>query len=226
MKRLCMRLIPALVLGLIAVPLFGQGFQRGGGGGNVSAMMLLNNKGVIEELKLTEDQQEKVKASMKDVFGKFSEDMRAARKDKDQEKVAKLQKEMAAEMNKTVDSALKPEQVKRLKQIEIQVGVQVMGPSALMSEHVEKHLKFTDKQKEAIKEAAEALTKERQEMRKEAGKDREKFAEIQKRIQAKTSQVMEKITSTLSDDQKKAYKELTGAHFDYKPDFGGKRKDI
>jgi len=224
---MCLRLIPALVLGLIAVPLFGQGFgPRGGGGGNVTAMALLVNKGVIEELKLSEDQQEKVKSSLKEVRGKYTEDMKAAFQDKDKDKIAKLQKEMGVEFNKVVDSTLKPEQVKRLKQIELQAGVQVMGPKALISEHVEKHLKFNDKQKEAIKEADESLTRERAELRKEGGKDKDKREEVQKRVQAKTKQAMEKIISTLSDDQKKAYKELTGAHFDYKPDFGRPKKDI
>jgi len=217
MSRYYLRLFPALALAILAAPLFAQqgGFGRGGA---VSAMMLLSNKSVIEELKLSDEQQEKVKTAMMDVFGKFKEDMSAARKGGEKEKVAKLQKEMGDEFSKATDKTLKPEQIKRLGQIENQVGLQLNGPSVFLKESVAKEMKFNDKQKEEIKAAAESLTKERQELLKDLGKDdKDKRKEAMTKIQEKTKEVTEKVTSSLTEDQKKAWKELTGASFEYKP---------
>jgi hypothetical protein len=231
MTRICLRLVPAFVVVLLAAPLFGQQRERGQGfGGNVSAMMLLSNKGVIEELKLSDDQQDKVKSSMKETFAKYKDDRKAARDDQDKkagrEKVAKLQKEMGVEFHKTVESTLKPEQTKRLHQLFIQVGLQVEGPKVLLSQHVEKELKFTDKQKSTIKEASEELAKDREEIMKEIAGDREKFQEARKKIQAITKVSVGKATSTFTADQEKAWKDLTGAKFEFVG--GGQRpkKDI
>ena len=43
---------------------------------------------------------------------------------------------------------------------------------------------------------------------------------------ALTKQTTEKINAVLTDDQKKTWKDMTGEHFEYKPDpgeFGGRR---
>jgi hypothetical protein len=216
MNRLFLRLIPAVALAIVAAPLFAQQPGPRGGGGAITTTALLTNKGVVEELKLSDEQQEKVKKSLTEIREKFAEDLKGSFKDK--EKFAKIQKDMAAEVTKNVMPTLKAEQVKRLHQIEIQAGVQTRGPSAFLTEAVEKEMKFTDKQKDAIKEAGEALAKERMEIFKEIGKDKDKRAEAQKTLATKTKAAVEKITSTLTEDQKKAYKELTGAAFEYKPE--------
>jgi len=219
MNRFCFRLIPVLALAILAAPLFGQQGRPRGGFGDVGAAQLLANKAVAEELKLSDEQKEKLQSSLKDVMGKFREEMQTAFKDKDQDKLAKIRKEMGEEVSKLVDKSLKPEQVKRLQQIEIQANIQMRGPAGLTSEKVAKEIKLTDKQKDAIKEATEGLTKEREELFKGLGRDdREKMQEARTKLQGKTKEALEKISATLSEDQKKALKELTGAPFEYKPE--------
>jgi Spy/CpxP family protein refolding chaperone len=219
MKRLSLR----LVLGLfVVVPVTALLAQQGGRGGfgPADAMALLQNKGVAEELKLTEDQHEKLKKAAEEIRSKHREALSEARKDKDREKSEKIRKEMATEFHKVADSTLKPDQMKRLHQIEVQVA----GPRAFTLERVQKELKLTDKQKEDAKHQSEELTKETMEIFKDVGKDKDKFADAQKKIEAKRHEALEKCTSSLNADQKKTWKELTGPHFDYKPERQGKGK--
>jgi len=217
MNRIYARLIPALALAIVAGPLFAQGFR---GNRAPGPMMLLTNKGVIEELKLSEEQNDKIKAATKEVTTKFTDDLKDAGKDRD--KRAEITKKMIAEFNKKIDGTLKPEQTKRFDQLQVQFALRA-GPAGLLSENLAKELKLTDKQKDAIKESSEALAKERQELR----KDKDNFQENQKKIQAKTKEATDKLVETLSDDQKKALKEASGAAFEFKfegPGGGGKGK--
>jgi len=210
MKRFMIRVVPLAIVVLVVGQLFAQQPGRGGMGGGLGA--LLTNKGVQEELKLSGDQTEKLTSAMKEVREKYGKDIAAAFKDKNQEKVQQLTKEMSGEVNKLVEKTLKPEQVKRLHQIEIQAGVQRGNLEVLLQERVQKALSLTDKQKESIKESSEALTKERREAFGGGQFDREKMQAIQKKAQESA----EKILGAFSADQKKAWKELTGDKFEVK----------
>jgi hypothetical protein len=48
--------------------------------------------------------------------------------------------------------------------------------------------------------------------------DRERFAEAQKKIAELNTRAMDKVTKSLTDDRKKAWKEMVGEKFDSKPD--------
>ena len=159
--------------------------------------MLLANKGVQEELKLTDTQKEKIKSVLEDVNGKYKDDLKSAFENKDTEKQAKLRKERAADIHKGLDGVLKPEQEKRLHQVEIQAGVQMVGPGALRAQRVEKALKLSDQQKEQVKAESEALMKEGDELRKDAGKDKDKRKEVREKMQTKTKEAFEKISADL-----------------------------
>jgi len=116
--------------------------------GAPGALELLGNKSVIDELKLSDEQQEKLKKVSTELREKNSEAMKDAFKDKAFDKIQTLNKEMNATFAKTVEGTLKPEQVKRLHQIEVWVSVQRSGPAVFSQERVEKEIKLTDKQKE------------------------------------------------------------------------------
>ena len=119
MKRFAIRVLPAVALMLVVGPLLGQQPGRFGGFGGGGLGALLANKGVQEELKISDDQKSKLESAVKDTFGKYKDDMAAARKDKDREKSEKLAKAMSAHITKAAEGTLKPEQMKRLHQIEI-----------------------------------------------------------------------------------------------------------
>jgi Spy/CpxP family protein refolding chaperone len=188
---------------------------RGGMGGALEGPMLLLNKSVEDELKLTDAQKDEVKK----IQDKRTEDMRKAFQDSgmDKEKMQEAMKAVTESTTKAVNKVvegLKPEQQKRFKQIQ----VQVKGLRAFADEDVAKALKLTDKQKEEAKTAADELAKDSRDLLTDAGRDRDKRAEAQKKITELTAKATDKILGGLNDEQKKTYKELTGEKFEYKPD--------
>jgi hypothetical protein len=198
----------------VATPLLAQP-GRGGFGGGISVAMLAEQKSVQEEVKLTDDQVAKVKKVTEDVRKKYDDDLKAARKDKDREKSAALNKKISEETNKGLTDVLKPDQLKRIKQIELQLG----GLRALSRDEVAKELKLTDKQQEDLKGRGEDLAKDSKDLFKEKGGF--------EKIRTMSMESAAKFVSTLSDDQKKIYKEMTGKKFEGKiepPMFGRPNK--
>jgi hypothetical protein len=195
----------------VATPLLAQ--RPGGfGGGGVSTAMLVGQKSVQEEVKLTDDQVAKAKKVNEDIRAKYADDLKNSFKDR--EKAAELRKKMSEETNKALAEVLKPDQLKRIRQIEIQLG----GLNSLSRDDVAKELKLTDKQKDDLKGRVDDLRKDTGEIFKDAGKD--KFAEASVKARTLSQEAATKFVSTLSDDQKTAYKEMTGKKFDGKIEFG------
>jgi hypothetical protein len=203
-------LLTAVLVGLMAVPLFAQ---RPGGGGErpVTVFVLLSNKGVQEELKLTDKQKEAAGEVSKNYMAAVT---KAGFRDKDAREKAGEEATKAAA--KIVDE-LKAEQKKRLNQIE----VQVLGIRAFTKEEVASALKLSDKQKDEIKEVAEETGKDVRELMKDVGRDKDKRTEAMTKVAKLRKEAINKITKSFSDEQKKTYKDLTGEPFEYKPEFGG-----
>jgi hypothetical protein len=210
MRRFCLSLLTAVITVAFVSPVLAQPQRpRQGGFGALGLSQLVGNKSVQEELKLSDEQKEKLTKAGEE----FRAKIREAFQDMDREKIAKIQKEMTEAVTKVAKDTLKPEQMKRLHQIEVQVA----GARAFAIERVQKELKLDDKQKEAIKECEENLTKARQELFKDIGRDdREKRQEATKKLTEKRKEAMEKLVSALNADQKKAWKEMTGEPFEIK----------
>jgi Spy/CpxP family protein refolding chaperone len=207
MRRVLLALVAGAFLTALALAQFGP---RGGGGG---AGMLLSNSGVQKELKLTDDQTAKVKEFLEKTRAKMQEAFQGG----DREKTQEVMKEIGQETEKFVKDTLKEDQVKRLKQIQRQIA----GPGAFSDEEVAKALKLTDEQKEDIKKINEDLGAARKEAFQGGGfNDPDKRAELQKKMANLNKDAMDKITKMLTPDQKKAWKEVTGEAFDFKPEFG------
>jgi len=192
-------------------------------GGGMGVGRLLADPDVAKELKLTEEQVTKVKEVGQEIMAKHREDFTKLR-DLPREEMFKKFQEMGKAINdetmKALVEVLKPEQSKRLKQLELQS----LGVRAFQDADVEKALSLTDDQKEKIKTISEDLGKDMREIRQGLrGGDREKMEEAMKKISAMTKEGMEKASAVLKDDQKKAWKELTGDHFEFKP-LGGFRR--
>ena len=123
MRKVCASIFTIGLVVAAASPAFAQprpGGRGGPGGGGFapSAAMLLNEPKVQEELKVTDDQ----KAQFTKITDKYKEDMAKARADMNREKMGELRKAESEEMDKAIPTVLKPEQAKRLKQLEVQAG--------------------------------------------------------------------------------------------------------
>jgi hypothetical protein len=213
--RNCCRFV--FVLGLSAVlaspilaqqPQRGQRGQGGGGGGPGGLGALLQNESVQKELSIDKDQVEKVKEAVQQVQDKHKDEFAKLRDLSQEERRTKgreLNTTVSTELLKAAGEVLKPDQIKRLKQIELQQ----IGAQAFSKPEVQTALSLKDDQKEKIKSITEASAKEMQELRQDranAQGNREKMTAIRK-------ETTEKVQAVLTDDQKKAWKDLTGEPF-------------
>jgi hypothetical protein len=185
----------AVALGILAAsPALAQR-QRGPGGGGTA--MYVGAKSVQEELKLSEDDAKKIT----DELGKMGSDLKP--------------EERAEKTAKILSDNLKPEQLKRLHQIMWQR--EGLG-RAINNAEVQTALKLDDKQKEKVKAIEEESAKARRELFQGGGgaNNREKLQELRKKTE-------EDLNAVLTDDQKKAWKDLLGTEF--KGEIGQRRRN-
>jgi len=201
MKKLAQITLAAAIVAMAVSPALaqqrqrqpGRGFGGGFGGGTV---YLLTQKSVQDELKLSEEQVKQVK--------ELQEKQRADRPNfqgGDREEIQKKMAERRKAENEAVAKILKPEQLKRVKQI----GLQQQGARALNNEEVAKALKITDEQKGKIREIQ---MKAFEEMR-DVGRGEEARTKIQE-LMKKTN---EKVMGVLTAEQKTKLKEMQGKPF-------------
>jgi len=193
------------VLALCVSPTQAQ--QRPGGFGLHS---LVANKSVQEELKLDDAQKQKVEELNKTTQATLQEKTKDLQGDDRRAKIPAIMKEVNEATEKALAGTLKSGQIKRLKQMQLQVqSVRAFG-----NEDTQKALKLTEEQAKEVKTALEEAQKQIQEETKDLTRqDREKRREITQRI---NKEVMGKITDKLSAEQKKAWKKMTGEPFEIK----------
>jgi hypothetical protein len=212
MRHVGMKFLTAALLGLLASPVFAQfGFF---GSQDIGPSRLVINADVQKELKLSRDQVEKFTKATQEMRDKIREAIQGSGGDMD--KFRKALAKLQAEGDKLVADTLKPEQLKRLRQIELQAN----GHRSFTRAEVQKELKLTDRQKKDVEKIADDVKKETEGLFKDVGRDREKFQEAQKKAAALNSEAVTKVTKLLSADQQKTWKALTGDKFDYKPNRG------
>jgi hypothetical protein len=110
---------------------------------------------------------------------------------------------------KALEGVLKPEQMKRLKQIELQMH----GAGAFHDAKVQTALKITDEQKEKIKSIQEDAGKEIRELFTGGGRD---FRANGEKMQKINKETMKKTMGVLSPEQKKAWRDMVGEPFEMK----------
>jgi hypothetical protein len=124
----------------------------------------------------------------------------------------KLTATINEETLKAVSEILKPEQVKRLKQIELQQA----GARAYSRPDVVKALSLKDDQIEKIKTINDDSQKAMRELRPAGGaggKPAKPDPAVTEKIAALRKETGEKIQAVLTDDQKKTWKDMTGEAF-------------
>ena len=214
-----------LVLGVAALmvsPALAQQRGRGGRGGFGPAG-LINMEPVQKELKLSEEQVTKAKETVQSVREKFNDERAKLNDLEGQErfqKAAELGQKEADETYTELAKDWKPEQIKRLKQL----GVQISGLQAFMNPSVVKALKLTDEQKEKITALNGEQREEMQNMFSNGGGGDP--AEMQKKMATMRKEFLTKAVAVLTDDQKKEWKEQTGDPFEFpaQAGFGGRGK--
>jgi hypothetical protein len=216
-----------LAAALVAAAAGGAQAQRQPGGGRGGFMQqalevtLLTNADLQKELKITDDQKKALKPAMEkaeEQTKKMRELFQGGGGPPDREAMQKMMEDgrkFAEETKATVEKSLTDDQKKRIKQIDYQR----MGLRAFANEEVVKTLKIGDDQKEKLKGITDDMQKEMQDLRQEyftggGPPDMEKMAEFQKKQKALTDEATDKAMKAMTDDQKKAWKEMTGAPFD------------
>src|SRR5262249_17773612 len=158
------------------------------------------------------EQVKDIPAAIRTVREKYQDDLRKLR-DLEPDKQVALMKKVDEETTKAIADILRPEQAKRLKQIERQQTVVHYFNSA----EVAKDLKLTDDQKEKIKDVFN-------EYQQEAGALLLRGASDQESQKKLTKAALTAFVEVLTNDQRKAWKELIGEPFELKadlPTFGG-----
>ena len=149
--------------------------------------------------------------------------------DKNVQKELKLEDEDVAKIPDVVmdalAKALKPEQLKRLKQLQLQRR----GNQAFTDEKVQKTLKFTGEQKEQVDTILKDSAKQMRELfpRRGGGGDRGNrgnFEEARKKMAELNKETTKKIQDVLTSAQKKQWKTMIGEPFKFEQfRFGGGR---
>jgi Spy/CpxP family protein refolding chaperone len=220
-------ILTAVMAGLVCLPVFAQfpfgGMMGRGGDGN----MMLSSKDVQKELKLTEEQVKTITSAQEEM----TKAMRAAFQDGDREAIQKAREEQTKALTK-LREGFTPEQKKRFFQLEVQSAAKGNQPAIFSREDVQKLMKFTSEQKEKVKAALSELEKDVKEVFEDAQGDREKMQAAMKKLPGLGKDTFDKIAKSLSDEQKKTWKEIQGEEFkgEFRPAFGfgkgkGKKKD-
>src|SRR5262249_54020887 len=139
----------------------GEGKGRGGRGMGMGRGigMLLQNQGVQEELKMDQEQIAKATEVAKKVQTKHQGDFSQLENlspTERREKMKQIGREVNEEILKDLGDTLKPEEVKRLKQIELQAR----GIQAFLDPEVASALDLNDDQKSKIKSISDDLMAE------------------------------------------------------------------
>jgi hypothetical protein len=228
-RRIATMVLTLGVAALLAMPTFAQQPKRKGGGfgggfgfGMGGGAGLLMNEGVQKELKLDSDQVSKAESIVRDVREKHQGDF-AKLQDLDaqerREKMAEIGRAMTSETNKALADVLKPEQMKRYRQIQLQQ----QGLTAFTEPDVQAKLKLSDDQVGQIRRiAADNQGQMRELFQPGGGGNRE---EAMQKMATLRKEGMDKALAVLSSDQKDAWKDLTGEPFEVRfQGFGGGRR--
>ena len=179
-----------------------QGGRGGGRGRGPNPLMLLTQKSVQQDLKLSSDQVQKID----DLGAKQRESFQGLRDLSRDERRQKMQ-ELTKQNEQAVAGILNPDQTKRLHQIMLQLR----GAGAFTDSKVADALNLTDDQKQKIQTIEEDARNSMREARQSG--NREKAQEIRKDSLAK-------VMNVLTDEQKTKWKDMTGEPFKGEIQFG------
>lgn len=186
---------------------FGFGGGGGGGGGFNLKSLLVSNKALQDELKVSDEMREKF-AKFQDAQRADQEKLRGLGTD-DEDQITRLKAQIKGiEDRMALMKDLTADQTKRISQIERQM----LGLGAFTNEKIVKELKLSDEQKEKIKGINEELGKDTRELF--AGGGGGFNPDTQKKMAALREEAMDKAEEALTPAQRKQWKEMLGEKFD------------
>jgi len=189
---------------------------RGGFGGGFGVGGLLMSDEVRQEVNLSEEQQQELRAMGEETRNEMRERMRnmwqGFRDMSDEERAAAREdmqaemEEMRVEIDNRVKKVLKPEQFERLRQIELQQQINRRGSSSALSQgRVAEELGLTDEQRQQMQAKAAEAQKE-----------------LEEKMQKLRNEAREKVLSVLTADQRAKFDALLGTPFEMtQRGFGG-----
>lgn len=218
---LSVALLLAVALVAAAEALAAEGKGRGGMMGQGGSLIgLLSMEKVQKELKLTDEQIEKVKQAAEKIRGEMREKFAALRDVQDpkerQAKMIEIRNQSDAQARKELGEVLPREKWMRL----FQIRLQVRGAAwALTNARTAERLKLTDEQKTKAGEIDKATQEKMSEvfsaMRNLSDDERrEKMAETGKKTQAIRAEADKKALEVLTAEQKEAFEKMRGEKFE------------
>jgi hypothetical protein len=192
----------------------------GGFGGGMGVTALLRIEQVQKEIELVADQQAKLRELAEGAGGGMREEWGALRDLPEDQRAAKMEElrkkavEREAEMAKKVEAILLPHQMKRLKEIRIQL----QGVAALNDAEVVKALGLTEAQQAEITkirtEAREQGRPARPEGEQTQEERRAQMQKMMEQMRTRQQEVEKKLLDVLTADQKAKLEEMKGKKFE------------
>lgn len=193
-------------------PMMGGGFLGVSMGGPAALLM---NEQVRNELGITEDQATKLRQAVQDLMSGQREQFQALR-DLDpgqrRAKFEELGEKLRKEVDKKLAEVLEESQIKRLKEIELQVAIRTQGLLVLLRPEIVQALGITEKQQEQLRELGEAMAEKMraafEDVRDlEPEQRREKMQDAMQKVR---QEAQEKVESLLSDEQGETLEKMMG----------------
>jgi DNA-binding MarR family transcriptional regulator len=217
--------IAAITLGAFGTATFLQAQQPGRNPSELAAVQLmggplfnlLEKDRIQKEIKLTADQKKKLAALNKEIHDAWEPEKISKLPESEQsaksKAMAAAMDEEKAKSDRKVQGFLLPKQWERLKQIHLQMQLQVPG-FALIDPQIAKALALTDDQKAKIK----ALNKETAEMlgRMRPGGGYPSMEEMKKMLEERKARDA-KVLGVLTSEQKQKLEQMKGPKFDVSP---------
>lgn len=188
---------------LAAAPVQAQGFRGGSG----ARYLLLANKSVQRELKLSDAQADRVTRIVEEVGTRTRQKLEDIPGDERRAKAPEILRAAGKDVRTAAKRVLRPEQLDRFDQI----VRQSQGVQAFLDPTVQERLRLTDEQKSSVRALADSVRTEMAELRPGLIDDRD--GTVRKMAAVRTSAV-EKGVGLLTDGQKSTWRELLGAPFE------------
>lgn len=176
--------------------------------------ILLANDGVKKEIKLTDEQDKQIRQIVGEVKEKYQPEFRKAQGDRQKQLslLADSTRETRERLNKALPDILKPDQMKRLNQIQVQVN----GIASFKRPEVQQQLKLTDEQKAEIRRIGNGLKRDLAVVIKDTSSaPLRKLPGALRKIKELKNEATDKAVGKLTGEQKKTWHEMTGEKFDF-----------
>jgi hypothetical protein len=206
MRSILRVVILLITAGVLTVP--GQAQRQATALRSLASSDLVLNPVVQKELQLTAEQITQVTKAISDLQARERLDLDflpQRRKGEPSQAYQDLKKQLEKDRQKALAAILRPEQMKRFEQIEVQ-------QRGLADPKTQETLKLTAEQKETIKRIDTRLQQDVRDLLKgRPGKD------ALDKAQKVAKDAREKAVAVLTDDQRKTWKEMTGEPIDVPP---------